>query len=331
MGPTGGHSIVQLHPTRRCNLRCLHCYSQSGPEVTATTPLPMLRGLIEDAVDLGYGVVGVSGGEPLLYPDLAELLLAAKDLGCRTTVTTNGMLLTDRRLAELAGLVDVLAISLDGTPPSHDRMRGNPRAFSTLDRRMASVSASGIPFGFISTLTMENVAELEFVVEYAVSHGASLVQVHPLELVGAAAGNLPDAIPDDRELAFGLLEGARLSLEHEIPVQVDVVRKASLASAPERFLATPPAAGAALGEWLTPLVVETDGTVVPLTYGMSKRFALGNLADAPLSRLADAWDPAPFLALCARVADDLLSRAEPFFSWYEEITTAAAAGAPTYG
>lgn len=319
MGVTGGRAILQIHPTRRCNLRCLHCYSQSGPRVDATTPVELLRQVVEDAGDLGFEVVGVSGGEPLLYRPLPEVLRVAKDAGLRTTVTSNGMLLTERRLSELAGLVDVLALSLDGRPDTHARMRGDDRAFVTLDSRMAAVRASGIPFGFITTLTQHNVAEVEYVVRYAKEHGAGLVQIHPLELEGAAVVNLGQSIPDSRESAFAVLEGARLSATYGIPVQVDVAHRSDLARFPEQFLAEPPPPGAALSSWLTPLVLETDGTVVPLTYGFPRAFALGNVHTTPLPALVEAWDPGPFLALCKDVAHNLEREGRPLFNWYEEV------------
>lgn len=319
MGVTGGRAILQIHPTRRCNLRCLHCYSESGPWVDATTPVDVLRQVVGDAADLGFEVVGVSGGEPLLYRPLPELLRTAKEAGLRTTVTSNGMLLTERRLSELAGLVDVLALSLDGRPETHARMRGDSRAFTTLDSRMAAVRASGIPFGFITTLTQHNVDEVEYVVRYAKEHGASLVQIHPLELEGAAATNLGQSIPDSRESAFAVLEGARLSAAYGLPVQVDVAHQSDLARFPEQFLAVAPRDGVPLSSWLTPLVLETDGTVVPLTYGFPRAFALGNVHAARLHDLVASWDPGPFLALCRDVVRDLEASGRPLFNWYEEV------------
>jgi len=319
MGLTGTNAILQLHPTRRCNLRCLHCYSHSGPFVDAATPLPVLQRVLSDAEALGYDVVGISGGEPLLYKPLPSLLRTARQHGLRTTVTSNGMLLTERRLAELVGLVDVLAISLDGEAATHDRMRGDERAFRTLDSRMDAVRDSGIPFGFITTLTMHNVDEVEFVVRYAADHGASLVQIHPLELTGEATLNLPGSIPDARESAFAVLEGARLSQLYAIPVQVDVARQAELWNAPEQFLGARPSSTARLADWLSPLVVETDGTVVPMTYGFPRKYQLGNATETPLAALAEQWDPDPFLSLCARVVERLVASDTTFFNWYEEV------------
>lgn len=322
MGLTGS-AILQLHPTRRCNLRCLHCYSESGPYVAATTALEVLRDAVTDAAELGYTVVSISGGEPLLYPQLPGLLRHAKSLGLGTTVTSNGMLMTERRLGELAGLVDVLALSLDGRPETHDRMRGDARAFRTLDSRMAGVRASGIPFGFITTLTMDNVAEVEWVVGYAKEHGAGLVQIHPLEPEGAAARNLDGSVPDLTESAFAVIEGARLEAAYELTVQVDIARRSELVGHPHEFLVEPPSARARLSDWLTPLVVETDGTVVPLTYGFAQRYALGSLLQHPLRTLAGGWDPTSFLDLTRRVGLRLAGDPRPLFNWYDELAAEA--------
>jgi MoaA/NifB/PqqE/SkfB family radical SAM enzyme len=317
---TADRGIVQVHPTRRCNLTCLHCYSSSGPRVDATTPVELLVGALDDAVRLGYSVLSVSGGEPLLYRPLLELLTHARSLGMRTTVTTNGLLLSERRLGELAGLVDVLAISVDGRPETHDVMRNSPGAFAKLHARLAGVARSGIPFGFITTLTQRNVDEIEDVVLLAERFGASLVQIHPLEPVGAASQNLRDVVPDGQELGFAMFEGIMQSAAHRgVVVHVDVARPAEI----ESIDLPSPGMAPRLGDWLSPLVIETDGLVVPMTYGFARRFALGSLESAPLRTLAADWDEQPFVDLCARVRATLLDEDRAFFNWYEEVRHAA--------
>lgn len=324
MGPTGDRAILQVHPTRRCNIQCLHCYSRSGPGVSEALDIEVLLRAVDDAAALGYDVVGVSGGEPMLYRPLAALLRAAHALDMRTTVTTNGMLLTERRLDSLAGLVDVLAISLDGTPETHVEMRQDPSAFSALEARLPAVRASGIPFGFIVTLTQYNVHELAWVAAFAREQGATLLQVHPLEDEGYAAERLPDSVPDTTELAFAFVESLRLRGEGGPAVQLDVVRRGDLLRHPERFFAGEAEEPVPLGRWLSPLVIETSGRVVPVTYGFDARFALGSLADAPLATLASEWSPAPFRQLCreahaALTGDD----AQEFVNWYEELARLA--------
>lgn len=307
MPPTGPRSILQVHPSRRCNLRCRHCYSNSGPDVDDTMELSHLLQLIDDSAGLGYDVLSVSGGEPLMYPSLPELLERARCNGLRTTVTSNGTLLSARRLERIAGLVDVLAISLDGSPESHAAMRQSGRAFSTMKSRLDAVRAAGVPFGFVFTLTMFNVHELAYVAQFAAEQGAGLVQVHPLEAEGAAAANLAHAVPDSRECAFAVVEAARLEAEHGLRIQVDITHQTEIERCPEAFLAFADEPRTSLGTWLSPLVVETDGTVSPLAYGFARDFQLGTLGPARLPELADQWDPTPFLDLCRRTACRLAS------------------------
>src|SRR5438128_2708113 len=150
-GPAGKFPALQIHPSRRCNLRCLHCYSDSGPAVSEQLDIDLLREVVADAASLGYAVMSVSGGEPLLYPSLGDLLRAAHAAGMATTVTTNGMLLEGRHLEYLRTDCDLIAISLDGVPDSHNRMRASPRAFEAMQDRLTGLRASGIHFGFIFT------------------------------------------------------------------------------------------------------------------------------------------------------------------------------------
>src|SRR5690349_14177834 len=128
MGPTGQTRVVQIHPTRRCNLRCLHCYSSSSPDQRDMLDRALLADALSDCAAAGYHWASFSGGEPLMYPALPELLAHARSLGMQTAVATNGMLLDARRLDRLADVTDMFAISIDGVPESHNTIRGSSRA-----------------------------------------------------------------------------------------------------------------------------------------------------------------------------------------------------------
>ena len=171
--------------------------------------IDLLEGVVADAAAIGYRVMSVSGGEPLLYPGLAQLLRAAHTSGLVTTVTTNGMLLDQRQLNVLGADCDLVAISLDGIPESHNFMRNSTRAFDDMCARLPALRASGIPFGFIFTLTFHNVHELEWVADFAVEQGASLLQLHPLEPVGRATCRLGESYPDGEENAAAVCEAGR--------------------------------------------------------------------------------------------------------------------------
>jgi MoaA/NifB/PqqE/SkfB family radical SAM enzyme len=332
-GPTGArHRIVQIHATRTCNLRCVHCYSLSGPEERGELDATLLRAALSDAAAEGYTVAGFSGGEPTLYRPLPELLQHAHACGLRTTMTSNGMLLTHRLLASLEGNLDVLAISLDGVPASHNRIRASHVAFAKMFAKLENVRESGIPFGFIFTLTQHNLGELDWVARFALEQGARLLQIHPLEQVGRAKEQLQGQTPDTVENSFAHLEAQRIQelAGDRMLVQLDVVDSSALPDHREHVYAddpTPDEERAPLGELLSPLVIEADGTVVPLEYGFARAFALGNLHDAGLRELAQRWRGerhAEFRAVCRNVYDRLTGDSElPFSNWYELVAQEA--------
>ncbi|MBX9579328.1 MAG: radical SAM protein [Gemmataceae bacterium] len=336
MGPAGQTPVIQVHPTRRCNLRCRHCYSLSGPGEATTLPAGLLRDALTAAAAEGFEAVGVSGGEPLVYPDLAAVLGHAKGLGLRTTVTTNGMLLTDRRLAELVPVADLIAVSLDGVPESHDRMRDHPGAFAAMAARLPALRDSGVPFGFIFTLTQHNLNELPWVAEFALGAGAKLLQIHPLEAAGRAAEVLPGAVPDEFEAAVAFLTVDRLreAVGDALVIQLDLLSRDALPEVADRVFAGPAPAdpdGVPFARLVAPLIVEPDGAVVPLAHGFARGFGLGNLYEAPLGELMARWRVGGygrFRALCRRVYDELSEPAElPLVNWYEVVSRRAAEAA----
>lgn len=328
MGPTGTSRVLQIHPTRQCNLRCLHCYSSSSPQERDQLDVTLLCEAVSDAAREGFNVVSISGGEPLLYRDLTTLLRHAKGLNLRTTVTSNGILLNEKRLNDLKGLVDVLAISVDGKPDSHDHIRNADGAFTRMLARLSAVRESNIPFGFIFTLTQYNLDELDWVAEFARAQGARLLQVHPLERAGSAASELFNHIPDATESSYAWLLGQQLQhqFEQAFTVQVDVAFSEHIKSNPAAVFATDDIndqRNLLLSEQVSPLVIEADAQVVPIHYGFTRAYAAGNLNDAPLRTLLQTWRQShlpSFHALCRRLYDDTVALPTPeFFNWYERL------------
>ena len=108
--------LVQIIPTRRCNIDCGYCneYDKVSPPV----PTDTLRRRIDKLAELGTSVVAFSGGEPMLHPDLDELIRHIRARGMMAGLITNGYLLVPKRIHELndAGL-DFLQISIDNVEP----------------------------------------------------------------------------------------------------------------------------------------------------------------------------------------------------------------------
>jgi Fe-coproporphyrin III synthase len=329
------NTILQVHPTRRCNLRCLHCYSSSGPDQRDQLPASTFERAISDARSEGYLVVSFSGGEPTLYKELPQLLRHARASGMGTTVTSNGMLLDSRRLEGLIGVTNVLAISLDGLPESHNVMRGSPHAFDEMADNLPAVRASGIPFGFIFTLTQYNLNEAAWAAEFACQQGATLFQIHPLEQVGRASHMLPEARPDDLESAYAYLEVERIRQQYEgrMKIQFDLIHATILRENPERFFDLREASNRPLADLVSPLVIEADGRVVPFGYGFAQRYALGSLTDAPLSELAVIWRTQGYRdlqSLCRTAFGDAAQQRElPILNWWERLGEHAISSPPS--
>lgn len=318
---------VQVHVTRTCTLSCRHCYSSSGPTVAERLEVEVVEDFLRDAAAEGYRSLAVSGGEPLLYDDLPKVLVAARDAGMSTSITTNGTLFARPIWDVVAGLVDSVAVSVDGPPDLHNDLRRSPTAFARLEAGLEVLQASGVPFGLIHTVTRRSIEHLGWLGDFAASHDASLLQLHPLGLVGAGE-NLGELQPDGEVMALARIGGLALQQGHDFPVHVDVFNAVDVRQHPERVhaQAEDDDVSRPLANLVNPLVVMADGGVSPICHAMPRSLLLGNLHDASLSVLATAWRDAghaAFRAHCRAVWEALEPTLEwPYFNWYEVLERA---------
>ncbi|MCB1909232.1 MAG: heme d1 biosynthesis radical SAM protein NirJ [Rhodocyclaceae bacterium] len=160
--PSGRGPVVIWNLIRRCNLTCRHCYSISadrdfaGELVTAEVDRVM-----DDLAAFGVPVLILSGGEPLLRPDIFEIAARAKRMGFYVGLSSNGTLIdaaTAERIGELD--LDYVGISLDGLRATHDRFRRMDGAF---DKSLAGLRLArnlGLKVGLRFTLTRDNATDL---------------------------------------------------------------------------------------------------------------------------------------------------------------------------
>ena len=286
----------------------------------------LLFNAISDAAALGYEWISFSGGEPLLYRHLPELLRHTKALGLHTALATNGMLLNARHLDPIAPFIDLVAISIDGVPDSHNHIRAHDHAFEHMASHLGNLRERGMNFGFIFTLTQHNLHELQWVADFSLEQGAKLLQIHPLDEVGHAIENMAGETPDQIENAYAWMLGQQIqrSSAERLAVQVDLVFSDHLKARPELFYAgeVPQEQNARLSDVISPLIIEADGTVVPLQYGFPRAYALGNLTSARLSSMDNTWrqnSMASFHALCRTAYEQVTSATPRFISWYDTV------------
>jgi radical SAM protein with 4Fe4S-binding SPASM domain len=154
--------VVVWTVTRRCNLACLHCYAAAGdrpfPGELSTAEA---RAMLRDLAEFGVSVLLLSGGEPLIRPDLMELAAFARSQGLRVTISTNGTLITAGVAERLKAIgVGYVGISLDGVGATHDYFRGQVGAFQAALTGIRHCRAAGIRVGVRLTLTRHTVRDL---------------------------------------------------------------------------------------------------------------------------------------------------------------------------
>jgi MoaA/NifB/PqqE/SkfB family radical SAM enzyme len=322
-GPTG-QRILQIHPTLRCNLQCVHCYSSSGPWIRDHLALDLVVAAVTDAIRIGCGALSVSGGEPFLYPGLKDVLAVAHCGGMKTSVTSNGYFLGEKHLGPLREHLDALAVSVDGPPQIHNALRGSPKAFDHLTAGLEHLRAAGIPFGFIHTLTRESWVHLVWLAEFAVASGARLLQIHALERAGRA-DSLAAILADEEVRSKSYLLAVALAHKYAgmLEIQIDLLHRDHVLANPELVYARNQSTDAVSTAPSAPgvLVLESDGTIVPITYGFSRHYQVCNVRERSLIA---AWPKflettAPrFIGLCQAVFERLIAtEAEPLFNWHE--------------
>jgi Fe-coproporphyrin III synthase len=285
--------IVHLHPTRLCNLACLHCYSESGPKQKAALDLEPLRYALPLLKAEGYNQISLSGGEPLTYAPLVPLIDHAHANGFRVTMITNG-LFPAKRVDEVVSRLDGVAISFDGLAATHNLLRGRADAFERACATLGRLADNGKSVAAAISLTREAIPDLPDLADHLVSLGAKALQVRPVALAGRARSMT-------RDLNFSAADRARLYLVvlalqeefgSEVRVQCDLAPARSLwqqRNAYAGLLATCETSGPMdrrLSDLINPLVISEAGTLKPIAYDFNPSFDVASIDTLSREQLA---------------------------------------------
>jgi 12,18-didecarboxysiroheme deacetylase len=154
--------VVVWNITRRCNLKCVHCYAHAK-SVAEENELTTAQGkeLIDDLAQYGAPVILFSGGEPLIREDLPELAEYAVKKGMRAVISTNGTLITREMAQTLKDIgLSYVGISLDGMEQVNDRFRGVKGAYKAALEGIENCKAAGIKVGLRFTINKFNSDEI---------------------------------------------------------------------------------------------------------------------------------------------------------------------------
>ena len=148
--------------TRRCNLKCVHCYAHSA-DVNYAGELTTNEGfaLLDDLAQFGSPVILFSGGEPLMRQDLLQLAKRARELRMRAVISTNGTLIEPARAEQLREVgLSYVGVSLDGMKATNDKFRGREGAFDAAIAGIRNCIKAGVKVGLRFTINKRNAADI---------------------------------------------------------------------------------------------------------------------------------------------------------------------------
>ena len=159
--------VVIWNLIRRCNLACQHCYSISADiDFPGELSRAQIDATMDDLRAFGVPVLILSGGEPLLHPEIFDISRRAKAMGFYVGLSTNGTLIDEAMLPKIAASnYDYVGISLDGLEATHDRFRRKPGAFAASLAAVRRLRDANIKVGLRFTLTQDNAHDLPALLE----------------------------------------------------------------------------------------------------------------------------------------------------------------------
>ena len=177
-------SRIYFYLTDSCNLRCKHCWIQpkyaDGKTPSEFLKLDLFKKIIHSARPLGLNAVKLTGGEPLLHPQIAGILEFIKNEDLQLTIETNGLLCSP----EIVGLISsckkpFVSVSIDAAESQiHENIRGVDGCFGSAVSGIKNLVAAGLRPQIIMSLMSDNKEQIEPMVDWAKASGAGSIKIN---------------------------------------------------------------------------------------------------------------------------------------------------------
>ena len=220
---------LYFYLTEGCNLACRHCWLAPKFDPAAdkypVLPLELIRTAIHEALPLGLSGVKLTGGEPLLHPEILDILELIRQQELEFTMETNGLLCTPEVVAAIALQKDpFVSISLDGaSPETHDRIRGREGAFTKTNRALRLLAEAELRPQIIMSVMRSNVKQVPKVVELAQELGAGSVKFNTIQPSGRgqAINDQGNGLSIEELIQLGRQVEGELADRTELPLYFD--------------------------------------------------------------------------------------------------------------
>lgn len=290
-----------LEVTRQCATRCRLCYVDSGEAQEDTLGTEELFETIDQMVDMGIGFIALSGGDPLMRPDMIEIIEHIHDTrGVTAGLSTSLLTLTEetaRRMKELEVLVQV---SLDGSIAGINDWNRGKGSFDKTIHGVNLLQRFEIPFRFAYVINKQNVGDVGSMVEFAHELGAREVAFGKVKIAGRAKAHEREAYPDPFEMTSAYHALYRKEIElRDADFTIRCKHNQGLIKGLGTRVGCLPC-----GAGRTFIQVSHNGDIVPCSLLSNvTEFYLGNVRK---DRLQDVWENAPvFRFFRNTTADDI--------------------------
>ncbi len=277
--------IVEFEITLACNLRCIHCYCMAGAKAKDELTTDEIKRVMNDLKGMGIWAFDIVGGEPLLRPDLYELLSYAREIGLRVMINTNGTLVTERVVQRLKETnPDVLVgVSLDGPDPeTNDFVRGKG-SFEKAVKGIRLFVEWGFDPVILNVINKKNWNKFEELLDLARELGVKKIYVDRFIPVGRGVQSRPYLDMSDEEWIRAIEHVRRVMDENEEEFTFYVE---------ENITGDPCTAG------ITHASILANGWVVPCGhFRYNRELYMGNVREKPFSEIWNEFDHEKYFPL----------------------------------
>lgn len=191
-------SVMYLEVTYRCTCKCSFCDRwKIGPEMASKElTTEEIKKLLKDAYGIGVRYVGLTGGEAFLRKDIFEIGAYARSLGMNITVASNGTLINESNIGDIAKTFNSIAISVDGIlPETHDSLRGVAGVYAKALNALDLIKEHRIPVTINMVVNSQNYPEIDKYLEFFSGKGIP-IQLTPVHEYAGSYLNVKKSIKD---------------------------------------------------------------------------------------------------------------------------------------
>lgn len=290
---------VSLEITGRCNLRCRHCFNESGPGHPHELPLEQIEAFLDEVQTWGVRFMRISGGEPTVHRQFREVVAACRQRGIGIGLNTNGVYPPEMLEYLKSAPIEVFFVSLDGLEANNDAIRGAGtfrRAVETC--RQLKAGGQKVIVGF--HVGEGNRGDVPGLIALVAELGIDL-KVAPLRPVGRAVRELPQSLIQPRNFYTVIRQITRLRRDYP---QIHIYTDFDLLDGPALSDCFPDPSRASCKAGRSLINVRSDGTINPCAFfdNWDEEFAAGNIYHD--SATAVWQDPETFHALRVQQKSD---------------------------